>query len=55
MSKVTIRKITGREDHPQLYLTKELRELRLKKGDMVAVVIEDNKIVIQRAKIKIGD
>jgi len=54
-SKISIRTVTGTNSRPQLYLTKELRELNLKAGDHVAVMIEDNKIVIQKAKIKVED
>ena len=54
-SKISIRTVTGTSGRPQLYLTKELRELNLKAGDHVAVMIEDNKIVIQKAKIKVED
>ena len=54
-SKISIRTVTGTNSRPQLYLTKELRELNLKAGDHVAVMVEDNKIVIQKAKIKVED
>ncbi|MCD6131848.1 MAG: hypothetical protein J7J61_07090 [Candidatus Hydrothermae bacterium] len=55
VSKISIRTVTGTSGRPQLYLTKELRELNLKAGDHVAVMVEDNKIIIQKAKIKVED
>jgi len=54
-SKISIRTVTGTSGRPQLYLTKELRELDLKAGDHVAVMVEDNKIIIQKARIKVED
>ena len=48
-----VRTVTGRENYPQLYLTKELREAKFKKGDKVAILVEDGKITILRAEIKI--
>jgi len=50
---VSVRTITGRANSPQLYLTKELKQLKLKPGDKVAVIVEGNKITIQRAKIEV--
>jgi len=49
----TMRIVTGTSNKPQLYLTKELRQLGLKKGDTVVVMVRDNKIIIQRAKVVI--
>jgi len=55
MSKITVRTVTGTDTRPQLYLTKELKELNLKAGDHVAVMVKDGKIIIQKAKIKVED
>jgi len=55
VSKITVRTVTGTDTRPQLYLTKELKELNLKAGDHVAVMVKDGKIIIQKAKIKVED
>ena len=55
VSKITVRTVTGTDSRPQLYLTKELKELNLKAGDHVAVMVKDGKIIIQKAKIKVED
>lgn len=49
----TMRVVTGSSSKPQLYITKELKQIGVKKGDMVAVMVRDNKIIIQKAKVVI--
>jgi len=53
MDDLSIRTVTGRENSPQLYLTKELKKLNLQVGDKVAVIVKDNKIIIQKARIDV--
>jgi len=52
-SNMTVRTVTGSDSKPQLYLTKELKKLGLKKGDHVVVLVDGKRIIIQRAKIDV--
>jgi len=52
-SKVSIRTVTGTNGRPQLYLSKELKILGFKVGDTVAVIVEDDCIMIKKAKLSV--
>jgi len=49
----TLRTITGTDGKPQLYISKELKKLGLKKGDSVVVLVKDGKIIIAKARIEV--
>ncbi len=45
---VSIRKVTGTKEKPQLYITKELKKINATAGDFVAIRVVDGKIVITK-------
>jgi len=47
----SIRTISGYNNHPQLYISKELRLLGWKPGDTVVVLVDNGKVIIQKAKV----
>ncbi|MCD6513839.1 MAG: AbrB/MazE/SpoVT family DNA-binding domain-containing protein [Candidatus Odinarchaeota archaeon] len=51
MTNIKIRQVTGSNEYPQLLISAELKKLGLKKGDYVKIYIEDNRIIIERAKV----
>jgi len=50
---VSIRTVTGSNGRPQLYLSKELKILGFEVGDTVAVIVEDDCIMIKKAKLSV--
>lgn len=49
----SIRVVTGYSNHPQIYITKELRLLNWKPGDTVMITVTNGKIIIQKVKVDI--
>ena len=45
---ISIRRVSGTPDYPQIGISKELRKLNIKRGDFVKVYINGNKIIIEK-------
>ena len=49
---ISIRRVSGTTDYPQIGISKELRRLNLKRGDFVKIYINGNKIIIEKMEVR---